>query len=170
VKFKTWIPRITGVPMEPRAAVGEYDTLTKRITLHAGSGGAVRLKNDLAVVLAVPAENVRVVMGDVGGNFGTRGMIYPEFALVAWAARRVGRPVKWLCERHEAFLSDYQGRDLAVEAELALDKEGSFLAMRGSNISNAGATRRISHRCKRAPRSCPASTGCRPPASGPVRC
>ena len=66
-------------------------------------------------------------------------MIYPEFALVAWAARRVGRPVKWLCERHEAFLSDYQGRDLAVEAELALDKKGNFLAMRGSNISNAGA-------------------------------
>jgi carbon-monoxide dehydrogenase large subunit len=78
-------------------------------------------------------------MHDVGGNFGTRGMIYPEFALVAWAARRVGRPVKWLCERHEAFLSDYQGRDLAVEAELALDEEGTFLAMRGSNLSNAGA-------------------------------
>ena len=78
-------------------------------------------------------------MHDVGGNFGTRGMIYPEFALVAWAARRTGRPVKWTCERHEAFLSDYQGRDLAVEAELALDAEGTFLAMRGSNIGNAGA-------------------------------
>ena len=80
-----------------------------------------------------------MVMHDVGGNFGTRGMIYPEFALVAWAARRVGRPVKWMCERHEAFLSDYQGRDLAVEAELALDQKGNFLAMRGSNIGNAGA-------------------------------
>ena len=60
-------------------------------------------------------------MHDVGGNFGTRGAIYPEFALVAWAARRVGRPVKWTCERSEAFLCDYQARDLAVEAELALD-------------------------------------------------
>ncbi len=139
VKFETWIPRITGVPMEPRAAVADYDPQTKRTTLYAGSGGAVRLKNDLAVVLAVPTEAVRVVMRDVGGNFGTRGMIYPEFALVAWAARRVRHPVKWLCERHEAFLSDYQGRDLAVEAELALDKKGHFLAMRGSNISNAGA-------------------------------
>jgi carbon-monoxide dehydrogenase large subunit len=139
VKFETWIPRITGVPMEPRAAVAEYDALTKRTTLYAGSGGAVRLKNDLATVLAAPIETVRVVMRDVGGNFGTRGMIYPEFALVAWAARRVGRPVKWLCERQEAILSDYQGRDLAVEAELALDKKGNFLAMRGSNISNAGA-------------------------------
>ena len=117
----------------------EYDPQTGRYTLHAGSGGAVRLKNDLATVLAVPLESVRVVMRDVGGNFGARGMIYPEFAVVAWAARRVGRPVKWLCERHEAFMSDYQGRDLAVRAELALDKDGNFLAMRGSNTSNVGA-------------------------------
>ena len=139
VKFDTWVQRVTGVPMEPRAAVCEYDPLAQRYTLYAGSGGAVRLKNDLAHMLDAPAENVRVVMRDVGGNFGTRGMIYPEFALVAWAARRIGRPVKWTCERQEAFLSDYQGRDLAVEAELALDAEGRFLAMRGSNIGNAGA-------------------------------
>ncbi|HTD90539.1 MAG TPA: xanthine dehydrogenase family protein molybdopterin-binding subunit [Burkholderiales bacterium] len=137
-KLETWVQRVTGVPMEPRAAVCEYDATTQRYTLHAGSGGAVRLKQDLALMLNIPAENVRVVMGDVGGNFGTRGMIYPEFALVAWAARRVGRPVKWTCERSEAFLSDYQGRDLAVTAELALDKDGNFLAMRGSNISNQG--------------------------------
>ena len=74
----------------------------------------MRLKNDLALMLDVPAQNVRVLMRDIGGNFGTRGMIYPEFALVAWAAKRIGRPVKWTCERSEAFLSDYQGRDLAV--------------------------------------------------------
>ena len=67
-------------------------------------------------------------MGDVGGNFGTRGMIYAEFALVAWAAKKLGRPVKWIIERHESFLSDYQARDLAVEAELALDAKGNFLA------------------------------------------
>jgi len=139
VKFKTWVQRITGVPMEPRAAVAEYNPETKRYTLYAGSGGAVRLKNDLATVLGVPSDSVRAIMYDVGGNFGTRGMIYPEFCTVAWAARRVGRPVKWLCERHEAFMCDYQGRDLAVEAELALDAEGNFLAMRGSNIGNAGA-------------------------------
>jgi len=137
-KLDTWVQRITGVPMELRAAVCEYDAATQRYTLHAGSGGAVRLKYDLATVLNIPAQNVRVVMGDVGGNFGTRGMIYPEFALVAWAARRVGRPVKWTCERNEAFVSDYQGRDLAVTAELALDADGNFLAMRGSNISNVG--------------------------------
>ena len=137
-KFDSWIQRVTGVPMEPRAAVCDFDTATQRYTLYAGSGGAVRLKQDLALMLDVPAENVRVVMSDVGGNFGTRGMIYPEFALVAWAARRVGRPVKWTCERSEAFVSDYQGRDLAVSAELALDKDGRFLAMRGSNLSNQG--------------------------------
>ena len=67
-----------------------------------------------------------VVCGDMGGNFGTRNFFYPEYALLAWAARRVGRPVKWTCERSEAFLSDYQGRDLTVEAELALDADGQF--------------------------------------------
>lgn len=137
-KLDTWIQRITGVPMEPRAAVARFDPESGRFTLHAGSGGAVRLKTDLAKMLDVPPERVRVLMDDIGGNFGTRGMIYPEFALVAWAARRVGRPVKWTCDRHEAFLSDYQGRDLAVSAELALDADGNFLAMRGTNISNQG--------------------------------
>jgi len=138
-KLDTWAQRVTGVPLEPRAAIGEYGAATGRYTLHAGSGGVVRLKQDLATVLGVPKEQVRVLMGDVGGNFGTRGEIYPEFILIAWAARRTGRPVKWTCERQEAFLSDYQGRDLAVTAELALDAQGHFLAMRGSNIGNAGA-------------------------------
>jgi aerobic carbon-monoxide dehydrogenase large subunit len=138
-RFETWVQRVTGVPMEPRAALAEFDAASGRFTVYAGNGGAVRLKHDLAAILDVPAEKVRVLMGDVGGNFGTRGMIYPEFALLAWAARRLGRPVKWIIERHESFLSDYQGRDLAVEAELALDAEGRFLAMRGSNLGNLGA-------------------------------
>ena len=138
-RFETWVQRVTGVPMEPRAALAGFDAETGRFTVYAGNGGAVRLKNDLASILDVPREKVRVLMQDVGGNFGTRGMIYPEFALVAWAARRLGRPVKWIIERNESFLSDYQGRDLTVEAELALDKEGRFLAMRGSNLGNLGA-------------------------------
>jgi carbon-monoxide dehydrogenase large subunit len=139
VRFDTWVQRVTGVPMEPRAAVAEFDPGTGRYTLYAGNGGAWRLKDDLAAILGVPAEQVRAIMRDIGGNFGTRGMIYAEFALVAWAARRVGRPVKWTADRHEAFLCDYQARDLAVTAELALDKDGNFLGLRGSNISNAGA-------------------------------
>jgi carbon-monoxide dehydrogenase large subunit len=138
-RFETWVQRVTGAPMEPRAALADFDAETGRYTVYAGNGGAVRLKHDLAAILGVPADKVRVLMQDVGGNFGTRGMIYPEFALVAWAARRLGRPVKWIIERHESFLSDYQGRDLAVEAELALDDEGRFLAMRGSNLGNLGA-------------------------------
>ena len=137
-RFETWVQRVTGVPMEPRAALAAYSAASGRYTVYAGNGGAVRLKTDLALILDVPPEKVRVLMGDVGGNFGTRGMIYPEFALVAWAAKKVGRPVKWIIDRHESLLSDYQARDLAVEAELALDDKGKFLAMRGSNIGNLG--------------------------------
>ena len=137
-RFETWVRRVTGVPMEPRAALAAYDPQTGRYTVFAGNGGAVRLKNDLATILNVEPDKVRVLMGDVGGNFGTRGMIYAEFALVAWAAKKIGRPVKWIIERHESFLSDYQARDLVVEAELALDDKGRFLAVRGSNLGNLG--------------------------------
>ncbi len=139
VRFETWVQRIAGVPMEPRAATGIFDPETGRYTLYAGIGGAVRPKQELAKILQVAEDKVRVVMHEVGGNFGTRGSFNPEFALVTWAARKVGRPVKWTCERSEAFLCDYQARDLAVEAELALDREGHFIAMRGSNIANVGA-------------------------------
>jgi carbon-monoxide dehydrogenase large subunit len=139
VRLETWIQRVTGVPMEPRAALGVYDAAAKRYTLYAGSGGVVRQKRELAAMLGVEDGAVRVVARDTGGNFGTKNSFFPEFALVAWASRRLGRPVKWTCERSEAFLSDYQGRDLTVEAELALDAQGRFLALRSSNLSNAGA-------------------------------
>jgi aerobic carbon-monoxide dehydrogenase large subunit len=139
VRLETRVQRVTGVPLEPRAALGEYDAGAKRYTLYAGSGGAVRQKRELAAILGVDENAVRVVARDTGGNFGTKNSFFPEFALVAWASRRLGRPVKWTCERGEAFLSDYQGRDLTVEAELALDAEGNFLALRCSNLSNAGA-------------------------------
>ena len=99
----------------------------------------MRQKRELAAILDVPEEKVRVVSGDVGGNFGTRNAFFPEFALVAWAAKRIGRPVKWTCERSEAFLTDYQGRDQAIDAELALDADGRILALRGGVICNTGA-------------------------------
>jgi carbon-monoxide dehydrogenase large subunit len=139
VRLSTSVQRIAGVTMEPRAAIGEYDAATGRYTLHAGAGGAVRPRHDMAVVLGVADEDVRMVMHDVGGNFGTRGASNPEFALVCQAARCVGRPVKWTCERGEAFLCDYQARDLTADTELALDAGGKFLAMRGTNIVNSGA-------------------------------
>jgi aerobic carbon-monoxide dehydrogenase large subunit len=139
VTLDTWVQRVTGVPLDARAAVGAYDATSGRYTLHAGSGGVVRQKRELAGVLGVPETAVRVVSGDVGGNFGTRNAFYPEFALVVWAAKRLGRPVKWTCERSEAFASDYQGRDQVIQAELALDAEGRFLALRGAVICNVGA-------------------------------
>src|SRR5262249_23689985 len=133
IKFDTWVQRIAGVPMEPRAATGIYDRDSGRYTLYAGIGGAVRPKQELAKILGAPEEKVRVVMHDVGGNFGTRGSFNPEFALVTWASRRVGRPVKWTCDRQEAFLCGYQARDLAVEAALALDQGGKVLPIGGSD-------------------------------------
>jgi aerobic carbon-monoxide dehydrogenase large subunit len=140
VRLATWIQRVTGVPMEPRTNIAEFDRANGCYTLHTGTGrGVAGLRDDLARVLGVEADKVRVVCGDMGGNFGTRNFFYPEYALLPWAARRVGRPIKWTCERGEDFLSDYQGRDLAVKAELALDADGKFLAVRASNLSNLGA-------------------------------
>jgi carbon-monoxide dehydrogenase large subunit len=139
VRFNTWVQRVTGAPMEPRTALAEYDPASGRYTLYASHGGVGRPRRDLAQMLAVPEAQLRVVSRDVGGNFGPRNHTYPEFALAAWAARRVGRPVKWVSDRSEGFLSDYQARDLTVTAELALDADGNFLALRANNLSNLGA-------------------------------
>ena len=133
------IGRVTGVPLEPRAALGHYDAATGRYTLYAGSGGAVRQKNELVQVLGIAPENLRVLSPDVGGNFGTRNRTFVEFGLVLWASRKIGRPVKFTATRSEAFLSDYQGRDLVTKVELALDAKHRFIAMRATNISNVGA-------------------------------
>ena len=138
-RLDTWINRVTGVPMEPRSALGVYDAASGRYTLYAGSGGIVRQKREIAQILGVPFDNVRVIAREIGGNFGTRNSFFPEFALVVWGSRKVGRPVKWTAERHEAFVTDYMGRDLTVTAELALDADGRFLALRSRNISNVGA-------------------------------
>jgi aerobic carbon-monoxide dehydrogenase large subunit len=139
VSRKFHIGRVTGVPLEPRAALGAYDAATGRYTLYAGSGGAVRQKRELATVLGIAPENLRVLSYDVGGNFGTRNRVFVEFGLVLWAAKKLGRPVKFTATRAEAFLSDYQGRDLVSEVALALDNDGHMLAMRAVNISNVGA-------------------------------
>ena len=133
------IGRVTAVPLEPRVALAHYDAHTQRYTLYAGSGGAVRQKHELASVLGIAADRLRVLSHDVGGNFGSRNRPYVEFGLVLWAARKLGRPVKYTATRSEAFLSDYQGRDLLTKVELALRADGRFLAMRALNISNVGA-------------------------------
>jgi carbon-monoxide dehydrogenase large subunit len=140
VRLESQIHRVTGSPLEPRAVVAEYDPSSGRYTVYTASGrGAVQTRERLAVTLGVPLETCRAVFGDMGGNFGTRNAFSPEYALMPWASRRVGRPVKWTATRAECFLSDYQARDLASTAELALDAEGNFLALRGENIANLGA-------------------------------
>ncbi len=139
-RLDTWVQRVTGTPMEPRNAVGDFDASSGRYTLYAGTGsGVAKERVDLASVLGVAPEFCRALCGDMGGNFGTRNFFFPEYGLLPWAARRIGRPVKWLGERQESFLSDYQGRDLTVTAELALDGQGNFLGLRGTNLSNVGA-------------------------------
>jgi aerobic carbon-monoxide dehydrogenase large subunit len=139
VEMEFHIGRVTGVPIEPRAAVGHWDSETGRYTLWAGSGGAVRQKAELAAVLGVPPEQVRVLSFDVGGNFGTRNRLYVESALALWASRKLSRPVKYTSTRSEVFLSDFQGRDLLTRVALALRADGRFLGLRADNISNVGA-------------------------------
>jgi carbon-monoxide dehydrogenase large subunit len=139
VRLDTWIQRVTGVPMEARSVTANYDAATGRYTVYAGSGGVVRQKREIAGVLGIAEDKVRVIAEDIGGNFGTKNSIFPEFPLTAWLSNKVGRPVKWTANRSEAFVSDHQGRDLVSHMELAVDANGKFLAMRGTNISNLGA-------------------------------
>lgn len=141
VRLTSWVQRVTGVHMEPRAVSATWDETAGRYTVYASHGiGVVQFRDELAAVLGVTQDQVRVVAPrDVGGNFGTRNATYPEFALVAWAARRLRRPVTFRAERSEAFLSDFQARDLHVDAELALDASGQFLALRSVNTANNGA-------------------------------
>jgi len=139
VKSEFNIVRVTGVPMELRSCLADFDAASGKYTLYAGSGGAVRQKVELVGVLGIAPDKLRVLSYDVGGNFGTRNRPFVEFGLVLWAAGKLKRPVKYTATRSEAFLSDYQGRDLVTKVELAFDKSGRILAMRADNISNAGA-------------------------------
>ncbi len=132
--------RIVVNPMEPRAAVAEHDPGTGRWTLHVGSQGVFGLRNTLAKdILQVPRDQVRVLTGHVGGSFGMKANPYPEYVPLFHAARALKRPVKWTDERSESFLSDHHGRDHEMTAELALDAEGRFLALRVTGFGNAGA-------------------------------
>jgi carbon-monoxide dehydrogenase large subunit len=139
VEAKFNIGRVTAVPMELRSCLADYDTSSQRYTLYAGSGGAVRQKAEMAAVLGIAPDRLRVLSYDVGGNFGARNRPYVEFGLVLWAAGKLKRPVKYTATRSEAFLTDYQGRDLITTVGLAFDQGGRILAMRADNISNAGA-------------------------------
>ncbi len=131
--------RILNCQMEPRSAIGEWNGETGRLTLHAGSQGVHRLKGMLAQTFGLEPDRIRVTCGDVGGGFGPRNMLYPEFVLVCWASQRAGSPVKWTSDRSEAFVTDFQARDIQTHAALALDGEGRFLALRADLVGNLGA-------------------------------
>src|SRR5215468_7238967 len=121
--------RIASAHMEPRAAIGAYDAAQGGYTILTGSQGAVRVKNTIAACLGVAPDAVRAITHDVGGAFGLLNNVYPEQAMVPWAARQVGRPVKWTGDRTQAFLTDYQGRDMVTEGRLALGDDGRILAL-----------------------------------------
>jgi carbon-monoxide dehydrogenase large subunit len=140
VEQRLVINRITANAMEPRGVTGTYDAGTGRYTLHCGFQRPWLFRNDIArYTLKIPEAELRLITGDIGGSFGLRGSIYPEIILMLWAARRVGRPVKWTCTRSEAHVSDDDARDNIVDAALALDADGKFLAVRIRSFGNLGA-------------------------------
>ncbi len=134
------ISRVHAQYMEPRGALGVYDPGEDRYTLYADVQYPHRVRTALATnIFKIPEHKIRVIAGDVGGGFGTKGWQYPEHRLVLWAARKLGRPVKWACERREAIPADEHARDNVSEAELALDARGRFLALRVRTLANVGA-------------------------------
>ena len=139
VRQRFVINRVTAVTMEPRGCVGHYDVASDRYTIHSGLQRAFSFRKEVSSVLKVPESSVHVIAGDIGGSFGMKTALYNEAALVLFGSKVTGRPVKWVSTRSEAFLSDAQGRDNVSEAELALDRNGKFLALRVKTTVPVGA-------------------------------
>lgn len=131
--------RVVTNPLEPRGCVGRFEPASGRYTLHVSSQNIHINRNHVARCLGVEPKEVRFVAPDVGGGFGAKNFAYAEHALVLWAARRIGRPVKWIASRSEVFLCDHAGRDMQAEATLALDSSGRFLALKVESFANLGA-------------------------------
>ncbi len=132
--------RVVVSSMETRAALADYDSASQRWTLRTNTQGGWVIKSLLGkAVFNLPEEQFRVITPDVGGGFGMKLFLYAEHVLTCYAARKLGRPVKWASERSEAFLSDTQGRDNITQGEIALDADGRFLALRTRNVANMGA-------------------------------
>src|SRR5262249_4468439 len=128
------------IPRAPPGALGVHHPGDDRYPLHADVQYPHRVRNALASsIFQVPEHQIRVIAGDIGGAFGTKGWQYPEHRLTLWAARKLGRPVKWACERREAIPADEHARDNVSDAELALDADGRFLALRVKTLANVGA-------------------------------
>ena len=132
--------RVAACPIEPRSTLATYDASSGRLTLRVSCQTPTGLRDELCdAVLGIPKEDVRVVVGDVGGGFGMKTALYPEDIVVACAARELRRPVRYTAERIEEFLAASHGRDLASHAELALDRDGRILALRVASLANVGA-------------------------------
>src|SRR4051812_5006563 len=131
--------RVSVSPLEPRSAIGVHDAANDSWTLHVGSQGVFGLKGNMVEIMGTKPDKMRVLTGNVGGSFGMKAAPYPEYVCLFHAARLLKRPVKWTDERSESFLSDTHGRSSEVYGELALDKDGHFLALRMSGYCNAGA-------------------------------
>ena len=130
--------RLVANAIEPRAAIAEWDASTG-VTLHTCTQGGWLFTDILAGALKVPPEKVRILTPDVGGGFGMKAFFYPEYAMAAWAARELGRPVKWTGERSETFLADVMGRDHVTEAALALDADHRIIGLKVETTANMGA-------------------------------
>jgi aerobic carbon-monoxide dehydrogenase large subunit len=131
--------RICGVTMEPRGATASYDAAADRYTLRSSTQGVGALRDSLTKILGIDAQKMRVIADDVGGGFGLKTPPYPEYPALLVAAMKLGRPVHWMSSRAESFESDNHARDAHTEAELALDREGRFLAMRVRHTVSMGA-------------------------------
>ena len=138
-KIEYHVNRISANAMEPRISIGDYDRRLDRYTLHTSTQSVHGIRDHVANVMNLPPSKVRVVSGDVGGAFGMKGDIYHDHILVLWASKLLERPVKWTADRTESLMSDTHARDNDVTAELALDKNGKFLAFRVKTIANLGA-------------------------------
>jgi carbon-monoxide dehydrogenase large subunit len=139
VKLTAYHSRVIGNPMEPRAAMGSYDPAKDLYFLHGTTQGVGPMRGQLSSVLGVPPEKVRVIAEEVGGGFGVRFNAYPEYGALLYAAKKLGRPVKWVGTRSEVFLGDEQARDIVHTGEIALDASGRILGMRFDYLSNMGA-------------------------------
>jgi len=133
------IQRIAAVSMEPRGATADYDAASDSYTLLVCSQSAIVLRDAVAGVMGIARDKLRVVTGHVGGGFGMKSPVYPEYPALLVAAKMLGRPVHWMATRAESFLSDNQARDMFADGELALDRHGKFLALRLSCLVNLGA-------------------------------
>jgi carbon-monoxide dehydrogenase large subunit len=138
VKLRLRNTRMIVNTIEPRAAIGSYDPANERFTLHSVAQGVMGMKAGLVNVLKTTPDKVHVITGNVGGSFGMKAQVYPEYICILHAARELKRPVKWTDERSSSFVSDNHGRDHVQTAELAMDAEGHFLALRLSGYGNLG--------------------------------